>query len=318
LTTYIIRRVIMAIVVLVLVSTVVFLAMRMLPGDPIRLIMAQSEVVAMDDTALENLRHEFGLDRPLIVQYFSWVGGVLKGDFGTSIMSRNPVAHEMWRRLPITLHIGLVAFIIGLVIGIPAGILCAVKRGRWADGFVTGLANIGITVPVFWLGVMMIYVFALYLKWLPTSGYTSPFVDFWLSTKRLIMPVFCLALFPLAGTVRQTRSSMLEVLGQDYVRTAWSKGLKQKAVIMRHSLKNSLIPVVTLSGMQLTMVVGGAVIVEKVFNIPGLGRYLIDSINAQDYPAVQSAVLLIAIIVVVINLLIDLSYGWLDPRIRYN
>ena len=317
-TTYIIRRILGAIVVLVLVSVVVFLAMRMLPGDPIQLMMAKSEVVAMDQKALDIARHQFGLDRPLIVQYFSWVGGVFKGDFGTSIMSRGPVAHEMWRRLPITLHVGLLAFVIGLVIGIPAGIVCAVKRGRWADGFVTGLANIGITVPVFWLGLMMIYLFALRLKWLPVQGYTSPFIDFWKSTEQLVMPVFCLALFPLAGTVRQTRSSMLEVLGQDYVRTAWSKGLKQKAVIMKHSLKNSLIPVVTLSGMQLTMVIGGAVIVEKVFNIPGLGRYLIDSINAQDYPAVQSGVLLIAIIVVAINLLIDLSYGWLDPRIRYN
>ena len=316
--TYVIRRLLMALVVLVLVSVVVFGAMRLLPGDPIRLIMAQSEIIAMDETALQNLRHEFGLDRPVIVQYFSWVGGVLKGDFGTSIMSRGPVADEMWHRLPITLHVGLLAFIIGVAIGIPAGIVCAVKRGKWADSFVTGMANIGITVPVFWLGVMMMYLFALRLKWLPTSGYTSPFDDFWLSTRQLVMPVFCLALFPLAGTVRQTRSSMLEVLGQDYVRTAWSKGLKQRAVIMKHSLKNSLIPVVTLSGMQLTMVVGGAVIVEQVFTIPGIGRYLITSINAQDYPAVQSVVLLIAIIVVVINLLIDLSYGWLDPRIRYN
>jgi peptide/nickel transport system permease protein len=317
-TTYVIRRILMAIVVLVLVSIVVFLAMRLLPGDPIKLIMAQAEVVAMDEQALDKVRHEFGLDRSLIVQYFNWAGGIFKGDFGTSIMSRGPVAQEMWRRLPITLHLGLLAFVIGIVIGIPAGIVCAIRRGRWADGFVTGVANIGITMPVFWLGVMMMYVFGLYLKWLPIQGYVSPFDDFWQSTRHLVMPVFCLALFPIAGTVRQTRSSMLEVLGQDYVRTAWSKGLKQRAVIMKHSLKNSLIPVVTLSGMQLTMVIGGAVIVEQVFNIPGLGRYLITSINAQDYPAVQSVVLLIAVIVVFVNLLIDLSYGWLDPRIRYN
>jgi peptide/nickel transport system permease protein len=308
----------MAIVVLVLVSLVVFLAMRMLPGDPIKLMMAQSEVVAMNPQALEQARHEFGLDRPLIMQYLSWAGGIFKGDFGTSIMSRGSVSKEMWRRLPITLHVGLLAFVIGVVIGIPAGIVCAIKRGKWVDGLVTGLANIGITIPVFWLGVMMMYVFGLYLKWLPIQGYTSPFDDFWQSTRQLVMPVFCLALFPIAGTVRQTRSSMLEVLGQDYVRTAWSKGLKQKAVIMKHSLKNSLIPVVTLSGMQLTMVIGGAVIVEQVFNIPGLGRYLITSINAQDFPVVQSVTLLIAFIVVAVNLLIDLSYGWLDPRIRYN
>lgn len=317
-TTYVIRRLLMAIVVLVLVSVVVFGAMRLLPGDPIRLMMAQSEIVDLDQSALKKLRHEFGLDRPLVVQYFSWLGGVLKGDFGKSIMSRGPVADEIWHRLPITLHVGLLALVIGVAIGIPAGIVCAVKRGKWLDGLVTGFANIGITVPQFWLGVMMMYLLALRLNWLPTSGYTSPFEDFWLSARQLVMPVFCLALFPLAGTVRQARSSMLEVLGQDYVRTAWSKGLRQRAVIIKHSLKNSLIPVVTLSGMQLTMVVGGSVIVEQVFTIPGIGRYLITSINAQDYPAVQSVVLMLAVIVVVINLLIDLSYGWLDPRIRYN
>ncbi len=317
-TTYIIRRVLMSIVVLFIVSVLVFLAMRMLPGDPIKLMMAESQMVALSEEELDKVRHEFGLDRPLVVQYFSWMGGVLTGDFGTSILTRAPVADEMWHRLPITLHLGLLAWILGIVVGIPAGILCAVKRGKWIDGLVTGLANIGITMPVFWLGVMLIYLFGLYLGWLPIQGYTSPFDDFWKSTQQLIMPVFCVAIFSLAGTVRQTRSSMLEVLNQDYIRTAWAKGLKQKAVIVKHAIKNGLIPVVTLSGMGLTMVIGGSVIIEMVFNIPGIGRLLVTAMNAQDFPVVQSVVLLIAVMIVVINLIIDLSYGWLDPRIRYN
>jgi peptide/nickel transport system permease protein len=165
---------------------------------------------------------------------------------------------------------------------------------------------------------MLVYVFALHFHWLPTQGYTSPFTDFWLSTRQLIMPVFCLALFPLAATTRQTRASMLDVLGLDYVRTARSKGLREKAVIAKHALKNALIPVVTLSGMGLTMVVGGSVVIEMVFNIPGIGRMLVTGITNQDYPVVQSVVLVIAAIVVLVNLIIDLSYGWLDPRIRYS
>jgi len=317
-TTYVIRRVLMAVAVLVLVSLVAFFVMRLLPGDPISLKLAESQVVALNEEQLAAVKHEYGLDRPLVVQYFTWLGGVLKGDFGTSILSRGPVADEMWRRLPVTLHIGLLAFIIGTAIGALAGVLCAVKRGRWVDGLVTALANVGITMPTFWLGVMLVYLFGLNLGWLPTQGYTSPFTDFWQSTKQLIMPVFCLALFPLAGTTRQTRSSMLEVLGLDYVRTAWSKGLKGRVVILKHALKNALIPVVTLSGMSLTMVVGGSVVIEMVFNIPGIGRMLVTAINNQDYPVVQAVVFLIAALVVIINLIIDLSYGWLDPRIRYN
>ena len=287
-TTYIARRILMAIFVLFIVSVVIFLAMRLLPGDPIKLKLAQSQIVSLNAEQLAAARHQYGLDRPLVMQYFNWIGGVAKGSFGISIMSQGPVAPELWRRLPVTLHIGLLAFILGTLIGAPAGILCAVRRGTWIDGLVTGLANIGITLPTFWLGVMLVYVFALHFHWLPTQGYTSPFTDFWLSTRQLIMPVFCLALFPLAATTRQTRASMLDVLGLDYVRTARSKGLREKAVIAKHALKNALIPVVTLSGMGLTMVVGGSVVIEMVFNIPGIGRMLVTGITNQAYPVVQS------------------------------
>jgi peptide/nickel transport system permease protein len=315
---YIIRRLVMAVVVLLIVSIMVFVAMRLLPGDPIRMLVTQSEQQEFTEQQIAQLRHEFGLDKPLMVQYFDWVGGIFHGDLGTSILHRAPVSQEIVRRIPITLHIGLLSFVIGLIIGIPFGIVCAVRRGTWIDTFVTTLSNIGITVPVFWLGIMMIYLFGLYLRWLPVMGYTSPFDNFWLSTRQLVMPVICLALFPIASTARQTRSSMLEVMRQDYIRTAWSKGLSERLIIMRHALKNGLIPIATLSGMGLSMIVGGSVLVETVFNIPGMGRLAVTSVLNQDYPYVQGIILLVSTFILLCNLLVDISYGWLDPRIRYS
>jgi peptide/nickel transport system permease protein len=317
-TTYIIRRLILAIIVILIVSLMVFFAMRLLPGDPIRMVASQAEQKEFTEEEIADLRHEFGLDRPLAVQYLSWIKGVLHGDLGTSIMQRIPVTTEIFRRIPITLHIGLTAYIIGILLGIPAGILCAVRRGKLIDSIVTALANIGITIPAFWLGVMLIYLVGLRLGWLPVLGYTSPFDDLGMSTKQLIMPVFCLMLYPLASNTRQTRSSMLEVMRQDYIRTAWSKGLRERSIIIRHALKNGLIPVITLSGIGLSMIIGGSVIVETVFNIPGMGRLAITAIQNQDYPYVQGIILIVASIVMLVNFLVDLAYGWLDPRIRYS
>jgi len=317
-TTFIIRRLIMAVIVLILVSLMVFLAMRLLPGDPIRMLVTQSEQQEFTEEQIAKLRHEFGLDRPLMVQYISWLGGIFRGDLGTSILHRAPVAGEILRRLPITLHIGLTAYVIGVIIGVPFGILCAIRRGKFLDTLVTALANIGITMPAFWLGVMLIYLFGLELRWLPVQGYTSPFDDFWLSSKQLVMPVICMILFPIASNTRQTRSSMLEVMRQDYIRTAWSKGLRERIIIIRHALKNGLIPVITLSGMGFSMIIGGSVIIETVFNIPGMGRLAVTSILNQDYPYVQGIILIVAAFVSIVNLLVDLTYGWLDPRIRYS
>lgn len=294
------------------------MAMRLLPGDPIRMLVTQSEQQEFTEEQIAKLRHEFGLDRPLMVQYISWLGGIFRGDLGTSILHRAPVAGEILRRLPITLHIGLTAYIIGVIIGVPFGILCAIRRGRFLDTLVTALANIGITMPAFWLGVMLIYLFGLELRWLPVQGYTSPFDDFWLSSKQLVMPVICMILFPIASNTRQTRSSMLEVMRQDYIRTAWSKGLRERIIIIRHALKNGLIPVITLSGMGFSMIIGGSVIIETVFNIPGMGRLAVTSILNQDYPYVQGIILIVAAFVSIVNLLVDLTYGWLDPRIRYS
>jgi peptide/nickel transport system permease protein len=315
-TTYIIRRLLLALIVIFIVTVIVFLAMRLLPGDPIMMWLTQDELQQLTTEQLQLLRHEYGLDKPLIMQYFSWLSGVFHGDLGLSMRYNTSVTKEVLRRIPITLHLGLLAFILGFVFGIPAGVICAIRRGKWVDTIVTSLTNIGITVPVFWLGILMMYVFAYYLKWLPTYGYTSPFDNFWLNTKQVIMPVICLALFPVASTARQTRSSMLEVMQQDYIRTAWSKGLIERAVIIKHALKNGLIPIVTLSGLGLGGILGGSVLIESVFAIPGMGRLVIASVQNHDYFVTQGVTLLIASGIILVNLIVDISYGWLDPRIR--
>jgi peptide/nickel transport system permease protein len=317
-TTYIIKRIAQLVIVLIIVSVLVFVGMRALPGDPIRMLVTRDQLTNMSEAQIAQLRHEAGLDRNIAVQYFSWVGGLFKGDMGRSIVYKTRVSDEIFRRLPITLEIGLLAWIIGTLLGLGAGILAAVKRGSWVDTAVTSVANAGTTVPIFWLALLLMYVFALWLKWLPVQGWTSPFDNLGLNLEKLVMPVMCAALFPLASTCRQTRSALLGVLRQDYIRTAWSKGLRQRAVILRHALKNSLIPIVTLSGMSLSMIVGGEVFIETVFNIPGIGRLAVQAVSNQDYPYIQGIALLVAVVVLVVNLLVDISYGWLDPRIRYS
>jgi peptide/nickel transport system permease protein len=317
-TTYIIRRLLMAVVVLVIVSLIVFFVMRLLPGDPLMIFLGQQAGSgSVSQEQLEHLRVEYGLDKPLMVQYVNWVVGIFQGDLGKSIYYHEDVGRLLLERFPITLHLGLLAYILSSVGGIVLGGLAAIRRGTWIDTVTTTLANIGITIPVFWLGIMMIYLFGLKLDWLPIAGYTSPLEDFWLSTKQAIMPVICLAITGLAYIARQMRSSMLEVIRQDYIRTAWSKGLSERVVINKHALKNSLIPVITLLGIGIGLVFGGSVLVETVFAIPGIGRLLVTSVFAQDYVVVQSGTLVIATVIILANLLVDVGYGWLDPRIRY-
>ncbi|MBN1188837.1 MAG: ABC transporter permease [Dehalococcoidales bacterium] len=315
--TFIIRRLLLSIIVLVIVSALVFVAMRILPGDPIFMLLTQSQQTEITQEQIDLLRQEYGLDKSLAVQYLNWLGGMVRGDLGMSILTNLPVADEILRRLPITLNIGLPAFLLGIVLGIPAGVLCAVRRGTFIDTLVTTFSNIGITIPVFWLGFILIYLFSIKLGWLPALGYTSPLDDLVLNIKQIILPIICLAVFPISATSRQTRSSVLDVMKQDYIRTAWSKGLRERVIIAKHALKNSLIPVVTLSGMGLSMIIGGSVIVETVFNIPGMGRLAVQSVFSQDYPYVQGIVLFVAIVVLLANLLTDIAYGYLDPRIRY-
>jgi peptide/nickel transport system permease protein len=217
----------------------------------------------------------------------------------------------------VTAYLGILAFILGIIIGVTLGVISAVKRATWLDTIVTICANIGITIPIFWLGIMLILLFGVQLKWLPTMGYTSPLVNFTLSTKQVIMPVLCLAIFPIASNARQARSSLLEILHQDYIRTGWAKGLSARVVILKHALRNGLIPIVTLAGMGIPSIIGGSVLVEQVFNIPGMGRMAVNALFQRDYPYVQAVTLVVTVAVVLSNLLVDLSYGWLDPRIRY-
>lgn len=314
---YIFRRIILAVIILFLATITIFFAMRLLPGDPILMLMTSSQQQEYNQDQIDYLRHEYGLDKPMMLQYFDWIGNLLHGDMGISILHQTPVVEEISRRLPITIHLGGLAFIIGHIIGIPAGVICAVRWGKWQDSILTTLANIGITIPNFWLGILLMYAFGLHFRWLPIMGYTSPFDDFWLSTRQLIMPVICLIIFPLAGATRQVRSSMLEVMHQDYMRTAWSKGLRERVIIIRHGLKNGIIPVLTLAGMAVASIIGGAVFIETVFNIPGLGRLAVNSVINQDYPFVQAITLLVAIAVLFANLIVDITYGWIDPRIRF-
>jgi len=300
-----------------MLTLVVFFAMRLLPGDPLMIYVAQSQISNIGPEALDQLRAEHGLDKPILVQYYNWASKVLRGDLGRSVFYNESVAKLIARRLPITAHIGLVAFFIATILGTLSGLLAGLRRGKLADQIVTPLAYVGITVPIFWLGILLIYAFGLKLHWLPIGGYTSPFEDFWLNTRQLIMPVVCSCVLGLASMSRQMRSSVLEVSRQDYIRTAWSKGLRERAIVLRHMLKNSLIPVITLMGFAIGMIFGGSVFIETVFNIPGMGRLMVNSIFNQDYVVVQATTLIFGTIVLVVNLIVDISYGWLDPRIRY-
>jgi peptide/nickel transport system permease protein len=317
-TAYIIRRLAWALAILLLLTIVVFFAMRLLPGDPLMIYVAQSQMSNVTPEALQQMRIEHGLDKPIIVQYFTWLGNVFQGDLGDSIFYNKPVIQEIGRRLPITMHIGAISFIVATILGTLTGLMAGLRRGKWVDQIITPLAYVGITVPVFWLGILMVYLFGVQLHWLPIDGYTSPFDNFWQSSRQLIMPVICESVLGLASMSRQMRSSVLEVSRQDYIRTAWAKGLRERVIVVRHMLKNSLIPIVTLMGFAVGSIFGGSVLIETVFNIPGMGRLMVSSIFNQDYVVVQATTLIFGGLVLIVNLIVDMSYGWLDPRIRYS
>ena len=311
--TFIIRRLIQTVIVLLVVSFIAFLLLHLIPGDPVVTMLGQEASQAQ----IEALRHELGLDQPMVVQYAHWFMNVLHGNFGKSIIYRENVTDLIITRLPITFHIGFIALLLSTFISIPAGIISAVRRGGFLDSIITVSANLGMAIPLFWLGILGVYFFSLKLGWLPVQGYTSPFSDFWMNTKQIIMPSICLAVVPLASLARQTRSSMLEVIRQDYIRTARSKGLKERTIITGHALKNAIIPVITLLGIQLRNLVGGSVLVETVFNIPGIGRLMVRAVFDKDFLIVQGCIVMIALVVALANLLVDISYGFFDPRIRY-
>jgi peptide/nickel transport system permease protein len=280
--------------------------------------MSRQEQQTLTEEQIQAARHQFGLDKPMVVQYFEWINGIFHGNFGDSLFYSETVGALLKRRIPVTLNIGIPAFIIGSVLGTAAGVLSALRRGKALDSVMAFFSYMGIAVPIFWLGILLIYVFGLKLHLLPMFGYTSPTADLIQNIKQLILPVACLAVTPLASLARQSRSSMLEVIRQDYIRTAWSKGLTERNVVMRHALKNGLIPVVTLMGISLSYILGGSVFIETVFSIPGMGSLSVQALLSKDYAIIQAITLLIAAMIVVVNLLVDLTYGWLDPRIRYS
>ena len=316
---YVIRRLLMGLIVIIIVTLMIFLLIRLLPGDPLLVYITQQQFKAttFDPALLEQLRVKFGLDKSLPMQYLSWINGMFHGDFGESIQLRKPVSKLILDRLPVTLQIGIIGAIFATVAGIGAGIICALRRGTWLDTVITFLANIGITVPSFWAAILLIYLFGLKLHWVPIGGYTSPFENFWLNTRQIILPVFCEALFGLAANTRLARSCMLEVIDQDYIRTAWAKGLKEPVIVWRHIIKNGFIPLIANTGFLVAGLFGGSVIIETLFNIPGIGRLLTTALLGQDYMIVQASTLMMVVLITLSNIAVDISYGWLDPRIRY-
>jgi len=252
-----------------------------------------------------------------MAQFGSWLFHVLQGDLGRSIQFHQPVSHLIATRLPVTVYIGILALILSTILGVGAGVISAIRRGTILDQAITVFANTGVAVPVFWLGILGIYLFALQLGWLPVQGYTSPFENFSVSVRQILMPVMCLTMVPLATLARQSRSAMLEVIQQDYIRTAWSKGLKERRIIIRHALRNAMIPIVTVLGLSVRYVVSGAVLIETVFNIPGMGRLIVSGVFNKDFILVQGCVLIVALAIAITNLAVDISYAFIDARIRY-
>jgi peptide/nickel transport system permease protein len=314
---YIGQRLLHACVVVLLVSMLVFVVMRLLPGDPILMFVTSGDMQAVSSEQVAALRHDYGLDQPLPVQYVVWLSRAVQGDLGRSILFHYSVTDEIAHRFPISLSLGLMALVLGVLVGPLLGAVSAVKRGSWVDTCLTVLATVGITAPGFWVAILLIYLFGLRLGLLPAYGYTSPLTDLWGSLQQSILPVVVLAVFPIAAASRQTRSSVLEVIQQDYVRTARAKGLDEQTTVTRHVLKNALMPVATLQGEVFRNIVAGSIVVETVFVIPGMSRLLVDAMLGQDYPVVQGVILVIAVAVVLANLAVDIAYAWLDPRIQY-
>ncbi|HEY7031307.1 MAG TPA: nickel ABC transporter permease [Thermomicrobiales bacterium] len=308
---YIIRRVLYSLVVLFGVTLLVFITLR-LSGDPVQLLLRGGNPSQED---IERLRHALKLDRPLAQQYADFLTSALQGDFGESLRYRTPALNEVLSRMPATIELSVAGYLFALLVAIPAGILAAVKRGGMTDFASRFVGLIGVSFPSFWLGLILILIFSVRLKWLPVSGRGEGFVG---SAKALILPAVTLGTAYAATLMRLLRSSLLEVLNQDFIRTARAKGLRDRTTIVRHALRNAAIPVITVAGLQIGFLLSGSVIVEVVFSWPGVGRLVVDSIGARDYPIVQAAVVLLASTLIVINLIVDIVYALVDPRIHYS
>ena len=310
---YILRRIAATVPVMLIVAVFVFLMLRLTPADP-------AAIIAGDNATAEQvaqIRSRLGLDQPMLAQFFIWFGNILSGNFGESFFFKKTVAELLLERFEPTLSLAFVTIVIAVVVAIPLGVIAAYKHGTWIDRLVMGFSVLGFSVPVFVVGYLLIYLFAIKLGWLPVQGYQRLSSGFGGWLERLILPALTLSVIYIALIARMTRTSVLEVLLEDYIRTARAKGQVEFRVLFRHALRNAAVPIVTVVGLGVALLIGGVVVTESVFTIPGLGRLTVDAVLARDYPVIQAVILLFSLIYVIINLLVDLTYTLFDPRIRY-
>ena len=314
-TSYVIKRLFDLAFVLFGVSLLVFLMLRFIPGDAVQIMLGAN--VDISPERVDALRRQLGLDLPIYQQYGRWLGGVLRGDFGTSIWTGEPVTGEIMARLPVTLEITLLALLFALLVSFPLGVLAAQARGTWGDTLVRVLSIVGLTLPSFWVGVLLLYFVSVRFPGFPAIGFV-PFAEDPLGNlSRLSLPIIAVSLPMIAGLSRILRSSLLEVMNADFIRTGRAKGVGSQTLLYKHALRNALIPVVTIIGVQMGYLLSGVVVIEQVFAIPGLGRLIIGAVNERNYPLVQGTILVITLVFVLVNLLVDLAYAWIDPRVEY-
>ncbi len=313
--TYILTRLMIAILTLLGMSLVIFVLMRIAPGDVVDMIFASAGYV--DPAAKAEITKELGLDQPITVQYIRWLGEVLRGDLGKSYRYDIPAWQIVRPRIPVTVELAILAMLVASLIGVPAGVISAVRQDRWLDYVMRVLSLAGLSMPSFWLGMVIILLLVGILGWIPALTYVSPFQDLKAHVLQFLFPALAVGYRSSALIMRITRSSLLDVMREDYIRTAYAKGQRERVVIWRHALKNAFLPVITVLGIEFAFLVGGLVVTETVFNMPGVARFLVEAILWRDYPVVQNLVMFIAVVVILANFAVDILYGWLDPRVRY-
>jgi peptide/nickel transport system permease protein len=317
-TGYVIQRLLLFVPTLLLVSFLVFAIMRLLPGDPAIAILSAGGEGSYTEDDIIRMRAKLGTDKPFHIQYAVWIRDSVQGDFGESFFYPNVTVASMAKtRFPVSMELAILALIISYVVAVPLGVISAVKQDTWFDYVAKLFAVAGVALPTFWVGILVIFFLVVFFNWLPPLGYKTLWEDPIKNLQQFVFPALALGYFNMAFAARLTRSSMLEVLREDYIRTARSKGLRELIVISRHALKNAFLPVITVAGFQLSRLLGGAVLMEVIFVLPGMGKLLVDSVLVRDYPIVQTFIMLVAVSVLVLNLVVDLMYGWINPRIRY-
>ena len=316
---YVIKRLLLFVPTLMLVSILAFSIMRILPGDPaVVILVGESGEGHFTEEELNALRKRLGTDKPLHEQYGRWIWGVVQLDFGESFWRNRPVTEDLKFRFPVTLQLTVMAVIMSLIVAVPIGVVSAVRQDTWADHGSKIFTVTGVAMPSFWVGILVVFMLSEVFSWVPPLGYALLWEEPVKNLKQLVFPAMALGYFNLAFTARVTRSAMLEVMREDYIRTARSKGLRESIVLMRHALKNAVLPVITVSGFQFAALLGGAVLIEKVFLVPGIGQSLLEAINHRDFNVIQAIVMVSATIILALNLVIDLLYGWINPRVRYS